>query len=181
MAPYTKPNKKTDTKISKEATTPKKDKVATETESVDQVAQQEDVQDKYLRLCAEFENYKRRTDKERLNWITNANQGIIMTLLPMLEDFERALSIFNTTEPEHKEQHKGIQLIYDKFFKVLQQQGLSPIQIAKGDTFNPDQHEALTQVPTEDKALKGKIIEVIAKGYLLHDKTIRIAKVIIGT
>ncbi len=181
MTPNINPNKKKETQTPKEANLPKKDKEATEKKSVNQEVQQDNTQDKYLRLYAEFENYKRRTNKERLNWITSANQEIITRLLPILDDFEYSLSSFNITEPKDKEQHKGIQLIHEKILKELQQQGLSFMEVAKGDTFNPDQHEALTKMPTKDKEMKGKIIEVVSKGYLLHGKTIRIAKVIIST
>ncbi|HZY81658.1 MAG TPA: nucleotide exchange factor GrpE [Cyclobacteriaceae bacterium] len=129
--------------------------------------------DKYLRLYAEFENHRRRTAKERLELIQSANEQLIKALLPVVDDFERAeksLKELNGKEAD------GVLLIYQKLKKVLDQYGVKAMD-AQGD-FNPDLHEAITQVPDESK--KGKVVDVVEKGYLLNDKVIRFAKVVVG-
>lgn len=142
--------------------------------------EKEDIQEKYLRLYAEFENYKRRTTRDRANWISYASERVIVALLPVLDDFERALSTPVSGDDAHKAFRNGVQLICDKFFKVLQQQGLCAMKVAQGDSFDTDFHEALTQIPTHKKELKGKVTQVAEKGYLLGNKVVRVAKVIIG-
>lgn len=130
-------------------------------------------QEKYVRVYAELENYKKRAIKEKFEWICMASEKIIMALLPIKEDLERALG-------DDQIDKQGIQIIYDKLAKVLLQQGLSAMQITQGDNFDPDYHEALTTAPVKDEKLKGKIVEIVGKGYLLNKKIIQIAKVIIG-
>lgn len=135
--------------------------------------------DKFLRLFAEFENYKKRTSKERLDLFKTANQELMTVLLPVLDDFERALTHIEEDQ-EAEELRKGVLLIYQKLIKTLEQKGLEKIEIEKGETFDSEIHEAITQIPAPTKKLKGKIIEVIEQGYKLGDKIIRFPKVIIG-
>ena len=133
--------------------------------------------DKYLRLYAEFENHRRRTAKEKLEMISAANEQIIKALIPVVDDFERAeKSIKDLSEKDAS----GILLIYQKLKKVLDQFGVKAMEVkVKGD-FNADLHEAITQVPVQDASQKGKIVDVVEKGYLLNDKVIRFAKVVVG-
>ena len=135
--------------------------------------------DKFLRLFAEFENYKRRTSKERLELFKTASEEVMLSLLPVLDDFERALAHIEE-DKEAEELRKGVMLIYQKLLSTLEQKGLSAIKIKQGDAFDADNHEAVTQIPAPDKKLKGKIIDVVEKGYKLGDKIIRFPKVVIG-
>lgn len=135
--------------------------------------------DKFLRLFAEFENYKRRTSKERIELFSTASEDVMKTLLPVLDDFERALSHFND-DKEAETLRKGVLLIYQKLISTLEQKGLKIIEIEKGEVFNADNHEAITQIPAPTDDLKGKIIDIIEKGYKLGDKVIRFPKVVIG-
>lgn len=135
--------------------------------------------DKFLRLFAEFENYKRRTAKERIELFSTASEDVMKTLLPVLDDFERALAHIDE-DKEAEELRKGVLLIYQKLIKTLEQKGLKPMEVKKGDTFNADNHEAITQIPAPSDDLKGKIIDIVEKGYLLGEKVIRFPKVVIG-
>jgi len=135
--------------------------------------------DKFLRLFAEFENYKRRTSKERVELFKTAGEDIMVSMLPVLDDFERALSHIED-DKEAEELRKGVLLIYQKMFTTLEQKGLSVVEVSQGDVFNADDHEAVTQIAAPSKDLKGKIIDVIEKGYKLGDKVIRFPKVVIG-
>jgi molecular chaperone GrpE len=135
--------------------------------------------DKFLRLFAEFENYKKRTTRERIELFKTASEDVIKSLLPVLDDFERALNHIEE-DKEAEDLRKGVLLIYKKMLTSLEQKGLSQIKVKKGDVFNADNHEAVTQIPAPSKKLKGKIIDVIEKGYALGDKVIRFPKVIIG-
>ena len=152
----------------------------------DQIITQEDQlkeelaseKDKFLRLFAEFENYKRRTTKERVELFSTASQDVIQALLPVLDDFDRA--IVEISKHENSELSKGVELIKNKLNSTLEQKGLSQIEVQKGDTFNADNHEAVTQIPSPSEDLKGKIIDVIEKGYKLGEKVIRFPKVVIG-
>lgn len=134
--------------------------------------------DKFLRLFAEFENYKRRTSKERVELFSTASQDVIKSLLPVLDDFDRA--IVEISKHKETELSKGVELIKNKLNSTLEQKGLSQIQVEKGEDFNADNHEAVTQIPSPSDDLKGKIIDVIEKGYKLGDKVIRFPKVVIG-
>tara|TARA_Y100000385_G_scaffold249888_1_gene271614 strand:+ start:15956 stop:16492 length:537 start_codon:yes stop_codon:yes gene_type:complete len=134
--------------------------------------------DKFLRLFAEFENYKRRTTKERIELFSTASQDVIKALLPVVDDFDRAL--LEISKSEETELSKGVTLIKNKLSSTLEQKGLSLIEVASGDVFNADDHEAITQTPAPSEAMKGKIIDVIEKGYKLGDKVIRFPKVVIG-
>ena len=135
--------------------------------------------DKFLRLFAEFENYKKRTSKERIELFKTAGEEIIIAMLPVLDDFERALSHIEE-DKEAEDLRKGVLLIYQKLLKTLESKGLSVVDAKQGDTFNADDHEAITQIQAPSKKLKGKIIDVIEKGYKLGDKVIRFPKVVIG-
>ncbi|MFH4966095.1 nucleotide exchange factor GrpE [Gaetbulibacter sp. M235] len=134
--------------------------------------------DKFLRLFAEFENYKRRTSKERIELFKTANEEVMKALLPVLDDFDRAYIEISKTD--EKDLLKGVELISNKLKATLEQKGLSALKVSNGDVFNADNHEAITQIPAPSADLKGKIIDVIEKGYALGDKVIRFPKVIIG-
>ena len=134
--------------------------------------------DKFLRLFAEFENYKRRTSKERIELFSTASQDVIQALLPVLDDFDRAM--VELSKHEESELSKGVELIKNKLNNTLQQKGLSLVEVNKGDDFNADNHEAVTQIPASTDDLKGKIIDVIEQGYKLGEKVIRFPKVVIG-
>ena len=134
--------------------------------------------DKFLRLFAEFENYKRRTTKERIELFSTASQEVIKALLPVLDDFDRAL--LEMSKSEETELSKGVELIKNKFTSTLEQKGLTIVEVSSGDLFNADDHEAITQIPAPSDAMKGKIIDVIEKGYKLGDRVIRFPKVVIG-
>jgi len=135
--------------------------------------------DKFMRLFAEFENYKKRTSKERMDLFKTASQDVMIAMLPILDDFERAL-LHIEEDKEAEELRKGVLLIYNKLVNTLEQKGLSKIEVNKGDDFNADDHEAVTQIPAPSEDLKGKIIEVVEKGYRLGDRIIRFPKVVIG-
>lgn len=137
-----------------------------------------EAKDKYIRLYAEFENHRRRTAKEKLEMIVSANEQLLKTLLPIADDFERAGKSFRNNETKEAE---GFLLIQNKFGKILEQFGVKSMETAAGASFNPDLHEAITQVPSEDEKMKGKIIDVVEKGFLLNEKVIRFAKVVIGS
>lgn len=134
--------------------------------------------DKFLRLFAEFENYKRRTSKERIELFKTANQELMTVLLPILDDFDRGLS--EIKKAKDKELLKGMELINSKLKSTLTQKGLATVDAKTGDTFDAEIHEAITQIPAPSKKLKGKIVDVIEKGYKLGNKIIRFPKVVIG-
>ncbi|WP_417360407.1 nucleotide exchange factor GrpE [Galbibacter sp.] len=134
--------------------------------------------DKFLRLFAEFENYKKRTAKERNELFKTAGQDIMSSMLPVLDDFERALSEISKTK--EKELFKGVELIRQKMKNVLGGHGLSEIETKAGDNFDAEIHDAITQIPAPSADLKGKIVDVIEKGYTLSDKIIRHPKVVVG-
>jgi molecular chaperone GrpE len=135
--------------------------------------------DKFLRLFAEFENYKKRTSKERVELFKTAGQEVITALLPVIDDFDRAIKEISKTEKDN-ELFKGVNLINDKLISVLKVQGLEGIEVAQGSDFDADIHDAITQIPAPTEDLKGKIIDVVEKGYTLGDKIIRHPKVIVG-
>lgn len=134
--------------------------------------------DKFLRLFAEFENYKKRTTKERIDLFKTAGQELMTSLLPIMDDFDRGLA--EIKKANDKELLKGMQLINDKLKKTLEQKGLSIMLVKAGDTFDADIHEAITQIPAPTKKLKGKVIDCVESGYKLGDKIIRYPKVVIG-
>lgn len=137
--------------------------------------------DKFLRLFAEFENFKKRTAKERIELFKTANQEVLQAVLPVLDDFDRALiQISKSDTTEEQVLLKGVELIHEKLKSILVSKGLEQIEIKTGDDFNADFAEAITQIPAPSEELKGKIVDVIEKGYKLGDKIIRFPKVIIG-
>lgn len=134
--------------------------------------------DRFLRLFAEFENYKRRTSKERMDLFKTAGQEVILSLLPVLDDFDRALKEIAKSEDEAM--FKGVELISNKLRETLRSKGLQDVEAKAGDGFDADIHEAITQIPAPSKKLKGKVVDVIQKGYSLGDKIIRHPKVVVG-
>lgn len=134
--------------------------------------------DKYLRLFAEFDNYKRRTQKERIELLQTASKDVVVSLLPVLDDFERALKATeNTTEVEAI--REGVLLIQTKLNSILSNKGLKPIE-SLHTVFDTDIHEAITNIPAPSNKLKGKVVDELEKGYTLNDKVIRFAKVVVG-
>ena len=134
--------------------------------------------DKFLRLFAEFENYKRRTSKERIDLFKTANQEVLQAILPVLDDFDRAMVQIAKSDDETL--LKGVELIHEKLKSTLESKGLEQVEIKAGDVFNADFAEAITQIPAPTDDLKGKIVDVVEKGYKLGDKIIRFPKVVIG-
>jgi molecular chaperone GrpE len=137
-----------------------------------------ELNDKYLRIHAEFDNYRKRTNKEKLDIISTANASLLKDLLPVMDDFERAIA--NNEKVEDVASLKeGFNLIFNKFRMTLENKGLKPMQ-ADGEVFDADIHEAIANIPAPKKKLKGKVIEAVEKGYYLNDKVIRYAKVVVG-
>lgn len=134
--------------------------------------------DKYLRLFADFENYKRRTSKERLELFKTANQEVLQSMLPVLDDFDRAMNEIKKTDDD--ELLRGVELIHEKLKSTLVSKGLEEVEVKAGDIFNADFAEAITQIPAPSPNLRGKIVDVIEKGYKLGDKIIRFPKVVTG-
>lgn len=134
--------------------------------------------DKYLRLNAEFDNFRRRTNKEKYEIIQQASKELVEELLPVLDDFERALGTIKDAQSEHPA-FNGVELIYSKFRKILERRGLVEIE-AQDQPFDPEYHEAMTKVQAPSPEQKGFVIDVIEKGYKLNDKIIRHAKVVVG-
>ena len=134
--------------------------------------------DKHLRLFAEFENYKKRTSKERIELFRTAGQEVLQALLPVLDDFDRANK--EIEKSEDKAVKEGVTLIYNKFKDILKSKGLEEVEVKAGDTFDAEIHEAVTQIPAPTDDLKGKIVDVVEKGYKLGDKIIRYPKVVTG-
>lgn len=169
--------KKSDTKSQKR---PKKqtkeEKREAEVEELNiQVAE---LKDKFLRLFAEFDNYKKRTVKEKIDLMKTAAQDTMSVLLPILDDFDRAKK--NADDESSPEAFsEGVMLVYNKLHSSLSQKGLKPME-TNGEDFDPELHEAITEIPAPDKKMKGKIIDTIEKGYFLKDKIIRHAKVVVG-
>ena len=146
--------------------------------TVDTAKQAQIDNEAYVRLLAEFENYKSRSKKEQLYWIKQANKKLLTALIPILDDFERALA---TPSPAEKGQNQeGMQLIYQKFATLLKAEGLQVLETAVEDDFDPTHHEALATIPNTDEKKKGKIAQIVNKGYQLNEETIRFAKVIVN-
>jgi len=139
-------------------------------------AELSEMKDKYLRLYAEFDNYRKRTSKERLDLIKTASQDVLLAFLPVLDDFERAAKAAGALGEQLPE---GMVLIYEKLFRVAEQQGLRAME-STGADFDSDSHEAITKIPAPTAELKGKVVDTVEKGYYLHDKIIRYAKVVVG-
>ena len=136
------------------------------------------LEDKYIRQVAEFDNYRKRTIKEKAELIKNGGERAIESILPVLDDFERALDNMSKDETA-AEMLKGVELIYNKFVGILKQNGLQKIE-TEGADFNTDYHEAIAMIPAPEESLKGKVLDCVQTGYLLNDKVIRHAKVAVG-
>jgi molecular chaperone GrpE len=152
--------------------------ITEQTAEKDWAAELKQVEDKYLRLYAEFDNYKRRTNSERIELFKTANQEVLVSLLPVLDDFERALKAMqNATEISAVKE--GVELVSNKLGSILASKGVKPMD-TKGKPFDSDFHEAITNIPAPSDELKGKVVDEVEKGYFLHDKVIRFAKVVVG-
>lgn len=137
-----------------------------------------EMKDKYLRIFAEFDNYRKRTQKDKQDWIKMAAKDTLVALLPAIGDFERAIKASNEGDTSEK-LPEGIVLVHHKLFKALEQQGLKEMD-STGQDFDAELHEAIAKIPAPTEALKGKVIDTIEKGYYLNDKIIRFAKVVVG-
>jgi molecular chaperone GrpE len=137
-----------------------------------------EMQDRFLRLSAEFDNYRKRTLREKIELTKHAGEKMLICLVPVMDDFERALKLLETAN-DYAAMKNGIDLIYGKFGDFLRQNGLREIESLNKE-FNVDLHEAVNKVPVEDESMKGKVVEVIEKGYYLYDKVIRFSKVVVG-
>ena len=151
----------------------KKKESKKETEEITIEEKFSDLNDKHLRLFAEFENFKKRTAKERIELYKTAGESVLSALLPIIDDLERSIKI-------NEEEDEGVVLIYNKLISILESKGLKAIDNPIGKELNTDFHEAITNVPAPSKDMKGKIIDVIEKGYFLNDKVIRYAKVVVA-
>jgi len=165
--------------------TPVETQANEEQESVEELPVEEQLaldlaaeKDKFLRLFAEFENYKRRTSKERIELFKTANQEVLLAMLPVLDDFDRALVEISKSGDESLV--KGVELIHEKLKSTLVAKGLEEVEVKAGDAFDADFAEAITQIPAPSDKMKGKIVDVLEKGYKLGDKIIRFPKVVIG-
>jgi molecular chaperone GrpE len=154
-------------------------------ESVDEKSKEEileeklaELQDRYLRLSAEYDNYRKRTLKEKVELLDGAKEDVFVNVLPVVDDLERALGVVDSAK-DIEAVKEGMNLIYTKFSNYMKQQGVKEID-ALGKVLDTDQHEAITKIPVESKKKKGKVVDVIEKGYKLRDKVIRFAKVVIG-
>lgn len=154
------------------------EEVATENEMEKLQAELAEQKDKYLRLFAEFDNFKRRTAKERIELIQTAGKEVIASLLDVLDDFERAEKTMESVQ-DTAVVKEGVQLVFAKLRSTLEQKGLKPMN-SVGEEFNPDLHEAITEIPAPAPELQGKVIDQVQKGYYLGDKIIRFAKVVVG-
>ncbi len=137
-----------------------------------------ELKDKFLRLAAEFDNYKKRTLKEKIEMMKTAATDTVSALLPVLDDFDRAKK--NADDENSAENFsEGVSLVYQKLYNVLKQKGLEPMD-TNGQPFDPEYHEAITEIPAPTNELKGKVVDTVEKGYLLNEKIIRHAKVVVG-
>lgn len=143
-------------------------------------AELQEQKDKYLRLYSEFENFRRRTAKEKLELTRTANEEMAGAMLPVIDDFERAIKTFEADDMQGDATKEGMLLIYNKLKSALERKGVKVMQVEAGSEFDPEYQEAITQIPAPDDSLKGKVVDVIEKGYTLGDKVIRFAKVVIG-
>jgi len=157
-----------------------------ETQEVEEVSPEEklraelkEANDKYLRLYAEFDNYKRRTNKERIELLQSAGKDVLVSLLPIADDFDRAIKYMNTSS-DLEAVKEGIVLVSSKFKTTLTQKGVKEME-SIGTTFDADLHEAITNIPAPSEDMKGKVIDEVEKGYFLNDKVIRFAKVVVGS
>jgi len=165
--------------VSDEADAP--DTNDTEVDEVEKLKQElGESKDKYLRLYSDFENFRRRTAKERIELSKTANKDLMVTLLSVLDDFDRAKKSIGDDPQEVAPVKEGFDITYKKLFKALEGKGLKEMEDAKGKDFDTEFHEAVTQFPAPSEDMKGKVIDVVEKGYMLDDKVIRFAKVVVG-
>ena len=151
-------------------------------ESTEKVAELQavvsELKDKHLRLLAEFDNYKKRTMRERLELLNTASRDVMVSLLPILDDFDRAKK--SADDPNNEEVFsEGVTMVYNRLYTILQNMGLK-VMTSTGEPFDAELHEAITEIPVPDEKMKGKVVDTIEKGYMLHDKIIRHAKVVVG-
>jgi len=164
--------------IGNEAAEEIKEETAEESNEEKLTKQVGELNNKYIRLYSEFENFRRRTAKEKLEIITNANKNLLGDLIPVADDFERAIAA-NKKSDNIKDIKEGMELLNNKFFNILKSKGLKEMN-SQGKEFDVDEHEALTIIPAPSKKLRGKVVDVIEKGYYLNDKVLRFAKVVVG-
>jgi len=144
---------------------------ATETDKVQEMGEKlAELNDKYLRLYSEYENYRKRTNIEKADLLLNGSREMMKAILPVIDDFERALAAT---------QDEGVSLIYNKMMKILEQKGLKPMDV-KGEKFDENHHEAITRIPATEDSQKGLVVDVVEKGYYLNDKVLRYAKVVVA-
>jgi len=173
-----KTNKK-DKSASKSKKNKTEDKEVEKNSSENEIQKEDqDFKEKYIRLYSEYENYRKRTAKEKIDLITSASENVIKELLPILDDFERAIDNNKNVE-DASVLKEGFDLIYSKMHKGLVNQGLKPME-ANGKDFDSEIHEAITKIPAPNEKLKGKVVDVIEKGYQINEKVIRYAKVVVG-
>lgn len=137
-----------------------------------------ELNDKHLRLYSEFENFRRRTAKEKLELINSASSDLIKEILPVIDDMERAIDS-NKSAQDLETVKQGFELVYNKLYKTLQSKGLEAADVT-GESFDPEMHEAIAKIPAPEEGMKGKIIDVVEKGYSINDKVIRYSKVVVG-
>ena len=167
------PKKETKKKTSRKSSTTKVKEELEETR-----IELAELKDKYLRLFAEFDNYKKRTVKEKLDLMKTASQDLMEVLLPVLDDFDRAKK---SADDENSSEvfSEGVSMVYTKLYNLLNSKGLKPME-SNGEPFDPEFHDAITEIPAPTDEMKGKVVDTIEKGYLLQDKIIRHAKVVVG-
>jgi molecular chaperone GrpE len=168
-----KSNKKSSTRSSSRSRVKDKELAKVKTELAE-------IKDKYLRLYSEFDNFRRRTAKEKLDLVSTANEDLMIEFLPVIDDFERAIKSFDADNGDVENIKEGVMLIFNKLNNVTEKKGLKGMETNPGDDFNSELHDAISHIPTPEKKLKGKIIDTIEKGYYLNDKVIRFAKVVTG-
>ncbi|MBR1549881.1 MAG: nucleotide exchange factor GrpE [Bacteroidales bacterium] len=150
---------------------PQSETEATDTDKVQEMGEKlAELNDKYLRLYSEYENYRKRTNLEKADLLINGSREMMKAILPVIDDFERALAAT---------QDEGVSLIYNKMIKILEQKGLKSMEV-KGEKFDENLHEAITRIPAADEAQKGLVVDVVEKGYYLNDKVLRYAKVVVA-
>lgn len=158
----------------------KGNKEETETDKIEELGKKlEEINDKYLRLYSDFENFRKRTAKDKIDMIKFASQETIIDLLPVVDDYERAIEDFNSQEQIPQTSKEGLELIYNKLMNTLKQKGVEPI-IAKGEQFDENLHEAVSQFPATSEAQKGIVVEEVLKGYKMYDRVIRFSKVVVA-
>jgi molecular chaperone GrpE len=149
-----------------------------ETEATDNEAKLKEASDKYTRLYAEYDNFRKRTAREKIDWIKSAGEEVILKVLPVLDDIERAIS-HNKSVSDPEVLKQGLEIIHQKFKNILTNKGIEPM-VAKGQPFDPELHDAITSIAAATEDLKGKVIEEVEKGYMMNGKVIRHAKVVVG-